>query len=240
MITADMHIHTSFSDGENTPEEIVVEAIRLSYREIAITDHVRRTTDWLDEFCWEMDRLKQAYSTKIKLYSGIEAKVIDLNGEVDARPEFFGKTDLVLGAFHRIPKGEDEYLTHEEIAQDKQQTLRYWFQGMMKLLEHDSVDIIAHPTAILKVHGIMVPKELKRDIALKAAEYGKIFEVNIKYHVPDEEFIVFLKRYGVRLILGSDSHSVQEMRAVLSGNSEKLVKHLTLHFPYQTGDIGRH
>ncbi len=123
MIRGDMHLHSSFSDGRNTPEEIVREAIRIGYREIAITDHVRRTTDWLDNFCEELSRLEQIYAARIKLYSGIEAKTINLKGDVDACPEFFKKVDLVLGAFHRIPRGEDEYQGPEEILQDKGRTL---------------------------------------------------------------------------------------------------------------------
>ena len=225
MIRGDMHLHSSFSDGESAPEEIVREAIRVGYREIAITDHVRRTTDWLDNFCKEMNRLKQIYTARIKLYSGIEAKVINLKGDVDARPEFFKKVDLVLGAFHRIPRGEDEYQGHEEILQDKGKTLEYWFEGIMKLLENSSVMIIAHPTAILKSNSITVPTGLKKDIARKAAEHGKIFEVNTKYQVPDDEFIGFLKLYGVKLSFGSDSHSIEEMRMVATKNNEKLAEY---------------
>lgn len=36
---SDLHIHTNFSDGTSTPEEVVDEAIRLGLSAIAITDH---------------------------------------------------------------------------------------------------------------------------------------------------------------------------------------------------------
>jgi len=101
----DLHLHSTFSDGRNTPEEIVEYAILNLYDEIAIVDHVRRTTDWLDNFTIAIERLKRAYQDRIILHSGIEAKVINLQGDIDARADFFPKVDLVLGAFHRIPKG---------------------------------------------------------------------------------------------------------------------------------------
>ena len=91
MTRINMHLHSSFSDGENSPEEMVQEACRIGYVEITITDHVRRTSDWMDNYCREINRLKEVYLSKIKIYSGIEAKVINLQGEVDARREFFGK-----------------------------------------------------------------------------------------------------------------------------------------------------
>jgi putative hydrolase len=218
MITMDMHLHSNFSDGDNTPEDMVVEAIKIGYREIAITDHVRRSTDWLDDFGQEMARLKQLYSGRIRLCSGIEAKVINLEGAIDARPEFFSKVDLVLAAFHRIPVGEDKYLSQAEILKDKRGALEYWFSGITKVLENHNVNIIAHPTLILRRNGITIPYNLKIGIAKKAKEGNKIIEVNTKYAVPDGEFVSLLKRYRVKLVFGSDSHNIEEMRAVALAN----------------------
>ena len=214
MIKTDMHLHSSFSDGKNTPEEIVLEAIRLRYSTIAITDHVRRTTNWLEALCEEISRLKRLFSSRITIYSGIEVKVTNLRGDVDACPDFFDKVDVTLGAFHRIPIGEDEYMSHDEIKRNKNTALSNWFTSMMYLLENDRVTIIAHPTAILKRNHIDVPYEMKSDIARKAAQHGKTFEINIRYQVPDEEFLDLLKGYKVMMTFGSDSHSIEEMRAL--------------------------
>ena len=210
-IEIDLHLHSTFSDGYNTPQEIVERAITLGYKAIGIVDHVRRTTDWLDAFAREMGRLKQVYVNRIRLYSGIEAKVVNLKGDVDAFTEFFAKVDLVLGAFHRIPKGQDKYFSPDEISRDKDKALEYWFKGMTKLLENGNVHVIAHPTAILKTHGISVPYELKNAIAQKATAYHKVFEVNSKYQVPDEELLHLLELNKVRFSFGSDSHRIEEM-----------------------------
>ena len=50
------------------------------------------------------------YGEQTKIYSGIEAKAVDLEGNIDAREEFFHKVDLVLGSLHRIPDGKEKYL----------------------------------------------------------------------------------------------------------------------------------
>ena len=208
---SDLHLHSTFSDGQNTPEEIVEHAILANYDEIAIVDHVRRTTDWVDNFAIEIKRLKHIYQNRIKLYSGIEAKVINLEGDIDARPEFFPKVDLVLGAFHRIPKGQDEYLSEVEITMDRGRAIEFWFTAFMKLLENNYVHIIAHPTAILKRHNITVPSDMKNLIARKAVSCGKVLEINSKYQVPDAEFLGILHSNNVKLSFGSDSHNIEEM-----------------------------
>lgn len=208
---SDLHVHSTFSDGRNTPEEIVKHAIANGYDKIAIIDHIRRTSDWLDSFAIEIERLKRVFQERIILYSGIEAKVINLHGDIDANLDFFPKVDLVLGAFHRIPKGEDEYLNEFEISVNRDKALELWFTSFLKLLENRHVNTIAHPTAILKRNNISVPYYMKNIIARKAAECGKILEVNSKYQVPDDEFINILRLNNVNMSFGSDSHSIEEM-----------------------------
>ncbi len=208
---SDLHLHSTFSDGQNSAEEMVQGSIAAGYKEIAITDHVRRTSNWLDQFAAEMDRLKRVYANRIQLFSGIESKVIDLDGNIDALPEFFSEVDLVLAAFHRIPKGHEEYFSDGEIDREPESALRCWYDAMMKLLENEHVDIVAHPEAVLKAHGISVPTPLKCSIAQKAADCHKVFEMNAKYKVPDRELLRALELNKVKLCFGSDSHSVRDI-----------------------------
>ena len=211
MIRMDLHLHSNFSDGKNSPEEMVVAAISKGLDAVAITDHVRRSTDWLDEYVEDINVLREKYRNKIKVLSGIEAKILDLVGNVDAEVEFFHKVDIVLAAFHGIPTNRG-FLDEGEILENKNEALMKWNEALMAVLSHPYVTIIAHPTKILRDFGIELPKEMKVAIAGKAKEYGKIFEINIRYSVPDEEFLAILADNGVRMVIGSDSHSVEELQ----------------------------
>jgi len=211
MIKEDIHLHSDFSDGEGSIEEMTLEAIKLGLKQIAFTEHVRRNTEWVDKYVAEIKRIKKKYP-QIKVCSGIEAKVIDLKGNIDAKKEFFKKVDLVLGAFHRIPRGKEEYLEKEEILSDKKRTFELWYQAMMNLLENKNVDIIAHPTAILKKYGIRLPNRAKENIAKKAKRFNKTLEVNKKFKVPNREFLKILKKNKVKFSYGSDSHSIEEFK----------------------------
>jgi histidinol phosphatase-like PHP family hydrolase len=45
--THDMHVHSTFSDGQATIGENVVRAIALGLDELTLVDHVRVGTDWV-------------------------------------------------------------------------------------------------------------------------------------------------------------------------------------------------
>ncbi|MDY6907193.1 MAG: PHP domain-containing protein [Chloroflexota bacterium] len=206
----DMHCHSHFSDGLNSPEEMVCAAIEAGLEAICMVEHVRADSDWLGDFCREMASLKARYRSQIAVYSGIEAKVCDLHGSIDIAPGFIGQTDLVVGAFHRLPSG-DGFLSQSEIAEHPGRALSLWAQAMRALLEVPHVDVVAHPTAILKENGIAPPTDLKREIARRGGQTGIAFELNARYGVPDPEFVEILSAEGVRLVFGSDSHSAAEV-----------------------------
>jgi HisJ family histidinol phosphate phosphatase len=218
MIKEDMHLHSNFSDdGKNSIEEITKTAVSLGYRRIAFTEHVRRDTDWLDKYVKEIKRIQKKYPN-IKIYSGIEAKVINLAGAIDAKKSFFQKLDLVLGAFHRIPQGKEKYLSRKEILSDKKRALKLWHQAMIKLLKNKDVNIIAHPAAILKRYKIKLPDKMKKNIAQKAKKENKFFEMNKKFKVPNKKFVEILKKNKIKFTYGSDSHSIKELKFYSKNN----------------------
>ena len=63
----DYHIHTSFSDGENSLEECVSEAFKKGLSEIAFTDHVWRSSDWIERYVEEIKALRENYP-KIEIF----------------------------------------------------------------------------------------------------------------------------------------------------------------------------
>ena len=66
---ADLHLHTTFSDGKLTPQQVVKEAWKLNLRAIAITDH-----DTVDGVPLSLDEAKK-YSN-LEVIPGIELSTI--------------------------------------------------------------------------------------------------------------------------------------------------------------------
>lgn len=77
----DIHNHTIYSDGEHTPEEIVINAINNGIGTIGISDHHKaffmekpRYKDFRS-YVNEINNLKKKYKEKIKILSGIEINI---------------------------------------------------------------------------------------------------------------------------------------------------------------------
>ena len=84
ILKSNAHTHTSFCDGLNTPEEIVLKAISLGFIAIGFTSHSNCADKglvpedfWLDEkrqeeYIKEVNRLKLKYKEKIAIYLSLE------------------------------------------------------------------------------------------------------------------------------------------------------------------------
>ncbi len=206
----DWHIHSDFSDGANSPEEIVEAAISAGYGTICITDHVRRDSDWLPEFHREIGRLKQLYDSSIEIFSAMETKILDFNGALDSREEFYPLVDMVYAAVHRIPDGVG-FMPSDEISAHPEEALENWRRAIFAVIDHPRVNVVVHPGHLFRRRGIAIPESIYRPLAEKAARNGVAFEMNTKYRVPDPSCLAILQRAGTRLVRGSDAHSIAEM-----------------------------
>ncbi len=77
----DIHNHTNYSDGEHTPEEIVINAANNGIQTIGISDHHKaffmehpHYKDF-NSYINEINNLKKKYSEKIKISLGIEINI---------------------------------------------------------------------------------------------------------------------------------------------------------------------
>lgn len=94
----DYHIHTSWSDGYRTPEEIIEAAIAKELHEICITDHYSHFKPALMEadlflYFKTINELKDQFKSSIKIFIGIE---VDMTSIQDLKPIENIEWDLVL------------------------------------------------------------------------------------------------------------------------------------------------
>ncbi len=69
----DLHNHTKFSyDGENTPEEIIENALANGLEVVGISDHQFSIGARLGEYIEKIQECKEKYSGKIKVLCGLE------------------------------------------------------------------------------------------------------------------------------------------------------------------------
>ena len=211
MITMDDHIHTNFSDGKNSPEEMILCAVNLGLKRITFTDHVREDSDWIEEYVYEIEALSHKYKSFIEVKIGVESKIKDFFGGLDC-PEFILKNDIIqkVAAIHRIPCENGVYIRRDEIKNNMQYAFECYIKALKGVKNNCYINRIAHPFSLCNEF------QLKQDsfewlrINDVLTELNLPFEYNLKYDnsiVPD--FI--WKKNKDKIVLGSDSHSVNDL-----------------------------
>jgi DNA polymerase (family 10) len=209
-LRADLQMHTTYSDGRNSLREMATEAAGYGYGHVAVTDHSKGLpiTHGMDEarLSAQGDDVRRVNEELER--SGAALRVlhsIEMNlspeGEGDMDPHALRRLDLVLGAFH----------SKLRVAED--QTERY-----LAAVRNRSVHVLAHPRG----RRFNVRLGLRADwsrVFAEAAELDKALEVD---GYPDRqdldvELLAAAGNTGVRISIGTDAHSIEELRYIEFG-----------------------
>lgn len=212
----DYHMHTTYSDGENSPEEMISAAVSMGLKRIAITDHVWKSSDWTEEYVNEILRLRTKYKRRIEIMIGFEAKAINIDGLIDASEYMISKSHFKMGCIHRIPTSNEEYifLSRDQIMENKTEAYNNWLVTTLNMLMNENVDMIGHPfLALFKYEIIPKQSDIKR-IFNVAVKYNKSLEFSSRYCYTNQYYSKLLedKPFFLNYIkYGSDSHSASEL-----------------------------
>ncbi len=234
-ILSNFHTHSTFCDGDNTPEEIVLKAIEKSFASIGFSGH-GYTPHGLD-YCMkdtagyisEVNSLKEKYKNDIQIYLGTEEDATHL---VDR-----SQLDYLIGSYHCV-YANGEYLSLdancdgfkkclEAFNYDSKALAENYYTTFCRYVKSRKPDIIGHFDLILKFDEMDIPEyfhskeydTLAEMYLLDAASSGCIFEVNtgalsrgVRSDVyPRENLLRLLQKSDYPIILSSDSHSVDTL-----------------------------
>ncbi|MBN2542829.1 DNA polymerase/3'-5' exonuclease PolX [bacterium] len=192
------HIHSNYSDGVESIENIVKKCIELGYEYVGICDHSKSayyanglTEERIIQQHREIDALQGKYS-QIKIFKGIEVDIAS-DGSLDYNDDILKSFDVVIGAIHSKLK-----MTAEEAM-----------ERMVKALRNPEVDMIAHPTGRLLLAREPYPLNINHFLE-EAAKYGKIIELNANPHRLDLDWMgcKYAKGLGVKVCINPDAHSL--------------------------------
>jgi HisJ family histidinol phosphate phosphatase len=211
-LTTDYHMHTTFSDGDSTIEEYVRAAEELGLSEIAVTDHVWRRSDWVAEY---VDRIRAVDAeTDVTVHVGLEAKVVDDEGNVDVLPTDAERVDFVMGVVHQYqPENaapNDDMLNFEpRRAATRERDLS------LALLENDTVDVVGHPSRTYYKFFYQdrteqeFPTEYFVDLIERSKETGTPLEYNARLpRTVRCRLLDLYEEHNLPFTVGSDTHSV--------------------------------
>ena len=236
MIYSDFHMHTTFCDGKNSPEEMVLSGIEKGLKQMGICAHSYQffdegfciKKDRVSDFILEMRRLKEKYKDKIQVFCGVEQ-------EYFSDTETFG-FDYVIGSCHYIKK-EGKYLDVDYTADIFKDNVEKYYGGdfyaycedyyntVSDIVEKTDCDIIGHFDIVSKFNE--GGKYFDFSHPRYVAAYKKAVDRLIKYDVPFEintgaisrgyrevpypssDIIEYILSCGGNFILSSDAHSVE-------------------------------
>lgn len=234
MNKVDLHTHSTFSDGNNTPEEIVISAIEKGMKKIGISDHSFTAFDQsycipknkINNYIACINDLKTKYNDKIEVLLGIEQDYYS--------DECTKNYDYVIGSVHYV-KIDNNYIPVDETADILKDAATKYFQGniydlidlyyhtVSNVISKTNADIIGHIDLISKFNenNLLFDEKDPRYVRAytkacdKLLETGKVFEINTgaisrgykTAPYPSNDIFSYLKSKGAKFILSSDSHS---------------------------------
>ena len=194
-LRGDLHMHTDWSDGRGTLEEMVEGARRFGHAYIAICDHAKRLKDGRLEQQAEAIAAVNESTKGMRVLSGVEVD-IRADGTVDLDDESLAERDWVMASIHSGFDQPRERITKRLIA----------------ALENPHVDCIGHPTG--RKLNRRDPYDLDFEAVLAAAaEHGKFLEINSQ---PDRLDLIDMHaraaaEAGVGVVVSTDAHRVYEL-----------------------------
>ncbi len=200
-LRGDLHMHSTWSDGRNSIEEMVAGCVALDYEYMVISDHSKSLamTGGLDAYRlreqWkEIDEVR-ARHPEIQVLRAMEVDILG-DGSLDLEDEMLAGLDLVLVSLHSrldLPAA--------------QQTER-----VLRALEHPEVNIFCHPTA--RLINRRKPAEFDVEAVLqRAAALGVAVEMNCSPHRLDlkDTHARLARELGCKIVIDTDSHRTTEL-----------------------------
>jgi len=205
-VKTNYHTHSTWCDGRNTPEEMILAALARGFSEIGFSSHARLpdvvegnlTPESAVAYARDIRSLAAKYADRIRVRLGVEADYIP----GDTAPEKVRYAhlglDYLIGSIHWVvaPDGAHVPVDHEpelltdgvraHFAGDFEAYLHAYFAQVRDMVARCDFDVLGHPDLVRKFNGRLrsfdesadwYRAELVRTADAIAAS-GKIVEVN--------------------------------------------------------------
>ncbi len=244
------HLHTTFCDGKNAAEEMILAAIAEGCAEIGFSGHSHlpgeswtMSEEGTSKYFDTLISLREKYKDKIRVYIGIEQ---DYYSAPPTLP-----FDYIIGSVHSVKVGEKYYYVDESpeatdraIAEgfggDPYAYCEAYYENVARLYEKTKCDIIGHfdlVTKFLEKSPAFSENHFRykaaRDKALESLlATPAIFEINTGaisrgYRTtpyPSREAMAKIAAASKPFVINSDAHSAKDLTFMLYEIAKDLEK----------------
>ncbi|MGE7661626.1 DNA polymerase/3'-5' exonuclease PolX [Peribacillus sp. NPDC097197] len=208
-IQGDLHMHTTWSDGAYSIEEMVEACRAKGYKYMAITDHSQYlkvanglTAERLREQKQIIHDINEKYDD-FTVLSGIEMDILP-DGTLDYDDELLAEMDLVIASIH------------SSFSQPRETIM----ERLKTALNNPHVDIIAHPTG--RIIGRRSGYDVDMDMLIELArETNTALELNANPNRLDlaPPHLRKAQEAGVTVVINTDAHSIDMLEHMPVGVS---------------------
>lgn len=207
-IQADLHMHTVWSDGKLTVQQMAEAARQRGRKYIVITDHSQYSgianglsVERLLEQQQEVRQVDADMGPDFRVFHGVEMDIRS-DGVLDLPDEVLAQLDFVIASLHFSLGQERSVVTRR----------------LMNAIENPHVDLIGHPRGQLIERR--APADLDMDVVFEAAlKHGTALEINANPNRLDLE-APYARRaveMGIPLSINTDAHTAEQMDLLYYG-----------------------
>jgi DNA polymerase (family 10) len=201
------HVHSLYSDGANSLEELAAEAQHLGYQYIGITDHSQsafyanglKEEDIIKQI-EEIDELNKRYKD-FKIFKGIESDILK-DGSLDYSDDILAQFDFVIAS------------VHSNFSMNKSEMT----SRIVNAMDNTYITILGHPTGRLLLSRDEYELDMEK-ILEKAAERNIVIEINANPHRLDLDWrwCRKAKDMNVKIAICPDAHDIKGLKHIVFG-----------------------
>ncbi|KAB3529788.1 DNA polymerase/3'-5' exonuclease PolX [Alkaliphilus pronyensis] len=201
------HVHSHFSDGRNSIEELVKAAIDRGFKYIGISDHSKSAIyagglkeQDIQRQHSEIEGLRRKYPN-IEIFKGIESDIL-ADGSLDYRDDVLETFDYVIASIHSHFNMDSDTMT----------------KRIIKAIKNPYTKILGHATGRLLLSRNAYDLDLK-EIIDTCSKYRVAIEINSNPHRLDLDWRMckYAKEKGVKLVVEPDAHRVEGLDDIFYG-----------------------
>lgn len=194
------HVHSTWSDGTATLEDMIAEAERQGLDYVGISDHSQTAAyahgmepKRVLQQEKEIEKLRKQF--KIRIFWGIESDILP-DGSLDYKDDILERFDFVIASVHS-----------SFTMPEKEMTAR-----IVKALKNKHTTILGHSTGRLLLSREGYQVDMRRVIEA-AADFGKVIEINASPYRFDLDWRLgpYAREKGVKVAINPDAHALDEI-----------------------------
>jgi len=194
------HVHSTWSDGTATLEDMIAEAERQGLDYVGISDHSQTAAyahgmepKRVLQQEKEIEKLRKRF--KIRIFWGIESDILP-DGSLDYKDDILERFDFVIASVHS-----------SFTMKEKEMTAR-----IIKALKNKHTTMLGHSTGRLLLSRESYAVDMKKVIEA-AGDYGKVIEINASPYRFDLDWRLgpYAKEMGVKVAINPDAHALDEI-----------------------------